>query len=81
MQSMNFDFKRPLDRQLAELKDAIRAKPQDAPLRVFYFQVLAVYGGVAEGAGPAADLCPAGPQGGSHGTCLPGGDPVRGRAP
>ncbi|AVS61550.1 virulence protein SciE type [Paracidovorax avenae] len=44
MQSMNFDFKRPLDRQLAELKDAIRAKPQDASLRVFYFQVLAVYG-------------------------------------
>ncbi|MDA8520007.1 type VI secretion system accessory protein TagJ [Acidovorax sp. NCPPB 4044] len=41
---MNFDFKRPLDRQLAELKDALRANPQDSALRVFYFQVLAVHG-------------------------------------
>lgn len=39
-----FDPQRPLDEQLKELKDAIRAEPGKLNLRVYYFQLLAVLG-------------------------------------
>ena len=39
-----FNLQRPLNEQLTELKDAIRAEPGKLALRVYYFQLLAVLG-------------------------------------
>lgn len=41
---LTFSPSRPLNEQLAELKDAIRAEPDKLALRVYYFQLLAVLG-------------------------------------
>jgi type VI secretion system protein ImpE len=41
---LKFSHQRPLDEQLAELKEAIRSEPGKLALRVYYFQFLAVLG-------------------------------------
>ena len=41
---LTFSLSRPLNEQLAELKNAIRAEPGKLALRVYYFQLLAVLG-------------------------------------
>ncbi len=41
---MIFDSKLPLDTQLSSLKEAIRKDPADASLRVYYFQMLVLFG-------------------------------------
>lgn len=44
MSDPSFNSQRPLAEQLVELKDAIRAQPAKATLRIYYFQLLCVLG-------------------------------------
>lgn len=44
MSALQFDSRRPLADQLAELKSAIRAEPAKALLRIYHFQLLCVLG-------------------------------------